>query len=436
MFHEDTCFDGDTMYNNISYNQSKRIIVKKSRLEGKVSISGAKNSALKLLTASLLTDDDVTIYNYPANLLDAQIHVQMLEKLGKRCEVTSDQIFISWDSTQKEELIWKGPSIRNTLLIFGALLTRQGKAKVPLPGGCLLGDRKYDLHRMVLEKLGAEIWTENNCLCGEAAGGLTGTDIELPIRSTGATENTIIAGCLAKGVTVLWGPHIRPEVIDLISFLRSMGSKIDVHGQESIHIHGVESLHGTRYKVIVDNLEAITYLIAAVVTQGDIEIDNFPYSSLEIPLIYLRESGARLFRNKDTLIVRGEKCYPVEISTGPYPGINSDMQPLFAVYGLCAKGKSRITDLRFPERFGYAEELKKLGGKMSVQNNILLVEGGWPLTGTEVTALDLRCGASLILAGLISNGTTIINNANQIIRGYEHIDKKLQTLGGTVYFET
>ena len=417
------------------YSENQKIIVRKSRLEGRISVSGAKNSALRLLAASILTDDDIVIKNFPAGLIDAHVHIEMLGKLGKKCDVDKDEIAISRESELKEELLWEGPSIRNTLLIFGAILARKGRAKVPLPGGCVLGDRKYDLHQMLIKKLGARIWEEDDYLCGEAPDGLTGAEIELPIRSTGATENTIITGSLAKGTTILRGPHIRPEILDLIAFMRTMGAKIEVYGQESIYIHGVDSLTGTSYTVMPDNMEAITYLIAAVITGGDVEIEKFPFRDLEIPLIHLRESGAKFFRGEDTLIVRGGNCFPVDISTGPYPGINSDMQPLFAVYGLRSRGESRITDLRFPKRFGYAEELKRLNANLFTKDNLLIIKGGNPLTGNTVTALDLRCGAALMLAGLVSTGTTTILNASQICRGYEDIDRKMQRLGGNVIFE-
>ncbi len=423
------------MDQKVGFIPTRKLLVNKSRLEGRVVISGAKNSALKLLTASILTDEDVSIYNCPSKLADIQIHKGMLENLGKSCTYTGNNLHISYRDALKEELLWDGPSIRNTLLIFGALLARNGVAKVPLPGGCSLGERKYDLHQMVLEKLGAKVWTENNYLCGEAPNGLKGSEIILPMRSTGATENAIISASLAKGTTIIWGPHIRPEIIDLINFLCSMGAKIEVYGQENIYVHGVDALHGTKHTVMPDNLEAITYLIASVVTGGDIEIKNFPYKDLEIPLIYLRESGTKFFRGDDTLIVRGGACFPVDISTGPYPGINSDMQPLFAVFGLCARGESRITDLRFPKRFGYAEELKKLNACFTVKDNLLIITGGKPLIGNAVTALDLRCGAALVIAGLISTGTTTIMNAGQIERGYENIDQKMMALGGNIAFE-
>ena len=328
---------------------SETIRVKKSRLQGKVTLSGAKNSALRLLAASLLTDEDISIDNFPLGIIDAQIHIQMLERLGKVCVPRKNSLSISSSGSFKDVLIWEGRSIRNTLLIFGALLARLGRASVPLPGGDTIGNRKYDLHQMLLEKLGAKVWEENGYLFGEAKNGLRGTDIFLPIRSTGATENSIIAGCLAQGTTVVWNPHIRPEILDLITCLRKMGAKIEVRGNESIRIQGVGKLNGANHTVIPDNMEALTYFIASVITGGDVEIEHFPFAHLEVPLIHLRESGAKFYRGENSMIVRGGECYPIEISTGPYPGINSDMQPLFAVYGLCAKGQSRITDLRFPE---------------------------------------------------------------------------------------
>jgi len=410
----------------------ERIIVKKSRLQGKIKLSGAKNSALKLLTASILTDEEIYIDNFPLGITDAQIHIQMLEKLGKACIKGKSSISITSKGVLNDSLEWNGRSIRNTLLIFGALLARNGKAKVPLPGGCTIGNRKYDLHQMLLEKLGARIWEEDSYLCGEAPNGLEGTEIFLPMRSTGATENGILAGCLATGQTTVWNPHIRPEIIDLIEFLRSMGAIIEIRGNESIRIRGVEKLNGTKHTVIADNMEAITYFIASVITGGDVEIVNFPFEHLEVPLIHLRESGAKFYRGDNSIIVRGGECYPIEISTGPYPGINSDMQPLFAVYGLCAKGKSKVVDLRFPDRFGYAEELGKMNGTMKVEKNALVINGGQDLNGSQVNALDLRCGAALIIAGLVAQGETIINNFEQVRRGYEDVLEKFSSIGANV----
>lgn len=415
--------------------ESKKYIICPSKLQGKIKISGAKNSALKLLTASLLTADKVELTNYPSTLSDAKIHVGMLEALGKECQVKGDKIIISEKREISSVLTWNDRSIRNTLLILGALVTRTGEGKVPLPGGCNLGERKYDLHEMILKSMGAKVWVENDMLCAKAEKGLKGADIFLPIRSTGATENSILCGCLAKGTTRVWNPHIRPEIIDLIKFLNGMGAQIQVFGQEHIEIEGVKELYGKKHHVIPDNMEAITWLIASVITNGDIEITNFPHKDLEIPLIHLRESGARYYTNENSIIVRGGSPYPIDISTGPYPGINSDMQPLFAIYGACAKGVSRIIDLRFPGRYGYTSELAKMGLQYQINGNMLEINGGNHLKGAKVRALDLRAGVALVLAGLIAENETQITDAWQIERGYDNFISKMKSLGGSIIYE-
>lgn len=409
--------------------ETQKLIIRPSRLEGEVRISGAKNSALRLLAASILTDEDIILENYPESLLDAQVHVDMLNSMGKSCSVTDERIVISEGKSLVDLANYQGRSIRNTLLVLGALTTRFGRGAVPLPGGCKLGERKYDIHVMLLEALGARVWEEGDILLAEAPKkGLKGTDIHLPIRSTGATENAILCGTLAKGRTRVWNPHIRPEILDLIALLRKMGAKIEVRGQESIIIEGLERLSGATHLVMPDNIEALTWLVGAVITKGDVLIRDFPFEHLEVPLIHLRESGVVIYRNGNDAIVRGGDVYPVEISTGPYPGINSDMQPLFAVLGAVAKGKSHIIDLRFPGRYGYMHELAKMGVKFDVEDNLLRISGGASLRGATVNALDLRAGAALLLAGIVADSETVIENAWQIGRGYSEIVSKLKFL--------
>ena len=414
-------------------DEKKQYIINPSRLVGTVRVSGAKNSALRLLSASLLTNEKIEIKNFPSKILDGQIHIAMLEKLGKECVVTNDTVTITEPSDIKTQFVCEYPSIRNTLLILGALVARKGKGSVPLPGGCQIGERKFDIHEMLLRKMGAEVWTEGNMLCAEVKTRLKGTDIYLPIRSTGATENAIICGSLAEGITRVWNPHVRPEIIDLIGFLKKMGVEITVYGQESIEIKGVDRLTGTSHEVVSDNMEAITWLIGSVITKGDVEIVKFPFEHLEVPLIHLRESGAKFYRGNDSLIVRGGCCYPIDLSTGPYPGINSDMQPLFAVFALCARGGSHIIDLRFPDRYTYANELRKMGGDLETKGNILFIRGGKPLKGSRVKATDLRAGAALALAGLIAEGETVIDDVWQIERGYDRFYEKLNELGVKVH---
>lgn len=407
---------------------NSKILVTKSKLEGKVKLSGAKNCALRLLAASLLTEETIELTNSPNELLDMKIHIEMLEALGKVCKTQRGQLLIS-ETNIISELKWTKRSIRNTLLILGALTTRTGQAKVPLPGGCKLGERKYDIHVMLLESLGAKVWEESDYLCAEVKGKLKGCDIFLPMRSTGATENGIIMATLAEGKTTIWNPHIRPEIIDLVKLLNNMGAKIKVYGQKCITIEGVEYLRGIRHEVIKDNMEALTWAIGAVITNGDVEIEDFPFEHLETPLIHLRESGMKYYMGNNSLIVRGGESFPIDISTGPYPGINSDMQPLFAVYGAMCKGESKIIDLRFPGRYAYVEELAKMGVDYEIEGSFLKINGGKALNGANVNALDLRAGIALLLAGLTASGETLIDNGWQIYRGYEYLDEKLFHLG-------
>jgi UDP-N-acetylglucosamine 1-carboxyvinyltransferase len=417
--------------------KNRSLVVKKQKLSGIVSVSGAKNSALRLLAASILTNQKVQLTNYPSKLLDTSTHVEMLETLGKKVSLNTDENISIWEEGSLETTLnWSGRSIRNTLLILGVLTARYGIGAVPLPGGCKLGERKYDLHVMLLEKLGARVWEENGYLCAESTGRLKGADIHLPIRSTGATENALIAGSLASGVTRVWNPHIRPEIIDLIELLKKMGALIKVFGQEHIEIIGVEGLGGAEHSVIPDNMEAITWLAASVITDGDIEIVNFPQRDLEVVLTHLKAAGAKYYRGDSSLIVRGGTCYPIEISTGPHPGINSDVQPILAAWAANSKGESRIIDLRFPGRYGYAVEMAKMGLRYEVNEEMLRIFGdGGNLHGAEVQALDLRAGAALALCGLSADGETVINNSWQIERGYVEFAEKLASLGASVSYE-
>lgn len=413
--------------------EPKTLSVRRGRIEGEVHLDGAKNSALRLLAASLLSASPIELTNYPAPLLDTQIHVGMLEELGKSVEKTGPRsVRISEDAAPPRSVLeWQGRSIRNTLLILGALTGRTGRASVPLPGGCRLGERKYDLHVHVLESLGARVWDDAQYLHAEApVGGLVGNDIHLRLRSTGATENAILSAVLAKGVTRVWNPHVRPEILDLVAMLNSMGAQITVHGQEHIEIVGVEELAGTSHRVIPDNMEAITWLTAASVTGGEVEIFDFPHEDLQSAVLHLKSSGAEIFTGRNSVIVRGGDCYPFEISTGPHPGINSDVQPILAAWAAKARGESRIVDLRFRGRYDYAAELGKMGVESVVDGDMLRITGrDGALNGATVRALDLRAGAALALCGLMAEGETVIEDAWQIARGYVGFAEKLQSLG-------
>jgi len=412
-----------------------KYIVKPSVLEGEILIDGAKNSALKLLAATLLTQKNCIISNYPSDLIDIKIHEGMISKIGKKVTSLEKNIVQISGELNTNELNWEDHSIRNSLLILGCLLAKTGYGKVPLPGGCKIGERKYDIHLDLMKNMGAEVWEDEGYLFAKIIKGnkLKAIDFTLPLRSTGATENGILMGVLANGVTRIWNPHIRPEIVDLIEMLIKMGAKIKVNGQESIIIEGVDALtQDVTHKVIPDNMEAITYLIAGAIAGKTLEIKNFPFNHLEIPLIHLRESGLKIYRGNNSVIVKKSNPYPIDIATGPYPGINSDMQPLFAIYGLMSKGVSTITDLRFQGRFNYSEQLKKMNGTFDINGNMLKVIGGNPLKGNIVDATDLRAGAALIIAGLIAEGETTITNAWQIERGYNSVINKLTSIKANI----
>lgn len=408
-----------------------------ARLSGVVELSAAKNSMLRLLVATLLTSERCDLRPFPTRMLDADILSSMLSRLGKRLRLEDGSMSVEEPVSLSTDLDWEGRSVRSVILIASALLTRFGRARVPAPGGCAIGsggegERKIDLHLMIYEAMGARWRMEDGSLCVEAPDGLEGADIHLPIRSTGATETGILAGCLARGTTTIWGPHVRPEILDLIAMLREMGADIEVYGQERIVIRGVRALRGAIHNCIPDNVEAFSWVVAAAITQGDIEIRNFPTSHLEVPLLFLREAGVRLLIDGGTAIVRHSHCYPIDISTGPYPGINSDMQPLFAAFALFARGESRIVDLRFEGRYQYARELARMGADLRVDGNMLRIFGGKPLRGGAVNATDLRAGISLLIAGLGAEGVTEIDNAWQIERGYDGVWEKLKGLGARV----
>lgn len=414
----------------IPYN--RKLIVKKSVVSGKLSLSGAKNSALRMLAASLLTKNDIVLNNCPTNLIDMSIHTKMLRMLNKSISIRGDKLIISEHRPLAFELNWQGQSIRNTLLLLGALLARFGIAKVPLPGGCKLGNRPFDLHENILRKMGASFWHDDNYIYAESKGKLQGVEIYLPIASNGATENSIITGCLAQGTTLVRNAHITPEILDLVSLLKKMGAKICII-DNNIIINGVNRLSGAEHNIIYDNVEAITYVIATAITGGELEILNFPINTLKNILYKLQKIGIHFNQNGNNLHILGRKKYvSFDICAGIYPAIYSDMQPLFASLALFSNGKSSIRDFRWPNRYYYVPEFKKLRAKAYIKDGKLYIIGNNNLVGTKLKANDIRSGASLLLAALGTHGTSTIYNAWQLDRGYEHIADKLRSINCNV----
>lgn len=400
-------------------------------IRGTVTLSGAKNSALKVLAASVLTEEEVILDNIPLNIKDVQIALKMLKAIGAYVqEEHPGRVRIRWAGKKVNSKIPDTfGSIRTSLLFLGGLLARIGYASVPLPGGCQIGERKYDLHLMALQKLGAVCHEGANYIRARSKK-LIGAQIEFPIRTTGGTENTLLASVCAQGRTVIYNAHTRPEVYDLIEFLNRLGAHISVPGSGVLEVEGVERLQGGHHVIIYDNMEAMTFVTFAAITKGRIAINHFPEQDLEIPMIYLRESGIKFIRQGTTMTVeRPEIITPFDLSTSSYPGINSDMQPLFVVLATQAHGKSKITDIRFENRFQYVAELQKMGANITVENHTVIVKGPTKLRGACVRATDLRGGAALTAAALVAEGQTIIEQAEQIERGYEHFEEKLAMLG-------
>lgn len=406
------------------------LTVRPSAPQGRVCLSGAKNSALRLAVASLLTSEPVTLQRFPSGLLDVGVQLGMLERLGKGVAKGGDWATMTQESDPGSTLVWEGRSIRNTLLVLGALLARTGEARVPLPGGCDLGGRPYDLHQELLEALGARVWEESGFLCARHPGGrLQPGRYVSPVRSTGVTENALLCGALIPGGVELVNPHLTPEVMDLIGLLRRMGVRVDINGSHSIVVRGADELGGTSWTVIPDRVEGVTWAAAAIIGRGDIEISDFPFDAAAVALEYLRVAGARLFRGEDGLIVRSEGPQPIALSVGSHPGVHSDMHPLFGVIGSLASGRTEIVDLRYPERFAYLEELAKLGAVCSSSYGRATIDGTGRLGGGTVTTPDLRAGAALMLAGLAADGPVTLLDAWQVLRGYDRLDDKLSTLG-------
>jgi UDP-N-acetylglucosamine 1-carboxyvinyltransferase len=406
--------------------------IEPATLSGSVSLGGAKNSGLRLLAASLLTGDEIRLESFPVGLRDSQVHIEMLEALGKETVVRGKTVAIAEKRGMETTLDWQGRSIRNTLLVLGALVARFGEARVPAPGGCQIGDRKIDLHEKLLTAMGATVTIEDGFLVAKSAGRLKGAELTFHIRSTGATENALIAGSLADGRTIIHNPHITPEVRDLIKMIETMGAEVNVYGTETLEIIGARELSGATMTVRPDRIEAITWLVGALITKGEVEIGNFPFDDLTVPLAYLEAAGARFYRSKDSMLVRQDWCSPIEISTGSHPSIHSDMQPMFGVYATTTNGTSTIVDLRYPERFQYAEELNNMGANCVIEHGKVTITGPSSLHGATVAAADLRAGAALALAGLVAEGETTLQSAWQLERGYEDFVEKINALGANI----
>jgi len=414
----------------------KIIIQGSGPLSGEIRISGAKNAALPILAATLLSETPVTIGNVP-HLHDITTTMSLLGRMGVQL-IVDEKMRVEVDTSTIEE--YYAPyelvkTMRASILVLGPLLARFGKAEVSLPGGCAIGSRPVDIHLKGLEAMGAKIRVENGYIHAEAEK-LKGARIVLDVVTVTGTENLMMAATLAEGTTILENAAREPEVSDLAHFLNKLGAKITGIGTDTLVIEGVESLSGNGlvYDILPDRVEAGTYLVAAAATGGKVKLKDVDPSVLDIVLAKLEEAGAKITTGEDwiELDMEGKKAKAVSLKTAPYPGFPTDMQAQFLVLNCMAEGTSIVTETIFENRFMHVHELKRMGVNINLEGNTAVCVGVDRMQGATVMATDLRASASLVIAGLMAKGETIIERIYHIDRGYECIEEKLALLGAKI----
>ena len=412
----------------------KLIIEGGVRLEGEIRIAGAKNSALPILAATLLTSDKVTVRNLP-HLFDITTMLELLGCMGVQ-PVIDEKLNVEVDSSTithfnaPYELV---KTMRASILVLGPLLAKHKRAEVALPGGCAIGSRPVNLHITALEAMGANIVVEDGYIKASVDGRLKGAHIFMDIVTVTGTENVLMAACLADGTTIIENAAREPEVVDLAECLIAMGANISGHGTDTIVITGVEELHGCTYSVMPDRIETGTYLIAAA-TRGKIKVKDTRPDILEAVLLKLEQAGADVSVGEDwiALDMHGQQPRAVSLRTAPYPAFPTDMQAQFTALNSVASGSGSITETVFENRFMHVHEMNRMGAAIRVEGNTVIVDGVETLKGAPVMATDLRASASLIIAGLVADSETVVDRIYHIDRGYECIEEKLQLLGAKI----
>jgi UDP-N-acetylglucosamine 1-carboxyvinyltransferase len=409
-----------------------------ARLEGIIPISGAKNSAIKLMTASLLTDQPLRLTNMP-RLADTRFLAQLLRRLG----VDVAEI----DGESGPETVLHAPEVmsafapydlvrqmRASFNVLGPLLARTGHAKVSLPGGCAIGARPVDLHLKALGALGAHIDLHEGYVYAQAPRGLKGAEVEFPISTVGATEHTLLAAVLAEGVTEIKNAAREPEIEDLANCLNAMGAKVEGAGTALITVKGVSKLHGATYAVMPDRIETGTYAVAAAMAGGEVRLTNTRSDFIQALLDRIEAAGAEVVHANDGVVIKrnGARLKAVDIETDPYPGLATDLQAQFMALMTTADGESVIKETIFENRFMHVSELSRLGADITVQGGEARVRGVEALDGAQVMATDLRASVSLVIAGLAARGETIVNRVYHLDRGFERLEEKLGACGARV----
>jgi UDP-N-acetylglucosamine 1-carboxyvinyltransferase len=401
-------------------------------LRGEIPVSGAKNSALKLMAASLLADGESVIENVP-RIDDCRVMVEVLEHLGANVAWQSDVVSVDSRSVHSQDAPYELVSrMRASIVVLGPLLARYGRATVAMPGGCNIGSRSIDLHLRGLELMGAAFDVEHGYIRA-AVPQMRGTVVSLDYPSVGATENVLLAGVLAKGTTVIENAAREPEIVDLAAFLTGMGARIDGAGTSTVEIEGVDTLAPVRHRVIPDRVEAGTFAIAAVATGGDVVLRNARPDHLDLALAKLAETGARVETVPAGIRVRAEhRAQAVDFVTLPYPGFPTDLQPQMMTLLAAADGTSLVTENVFESRFMFVDELKRMGADIQLEGHHAVIRGVGRLSSAPVRALDIRAGAAIVIAALTADGVTEVSDMHFVDRGYEDFETKLTALGAEV----
>ena len=412
----------------------KLLIKGEKSLSGQIDCSGAKNAALPVIAASILSSDDITLKNLPY-LQDITTMFELIGSMGADISLDEKMNFKLNTSNlsnleARYELV---KTMRASILVLGSMVAKYGYAKIALPGGCAIGSRPVNYHLKALEKLGAEISLNNGYIEAKAKK-LTGANIEFEGVTVTGTENLMMAASLADGLTTLTNVAKEPEISDLADFLNSMGAKISGAGTDEIRIEGVEELTGTTFKIPADRIEAGTYLVAAAVTNGKITINKIDPKRMGSIIETLQKAGAEVDSNGNSISLDMTKdaIKPVDIVTAPFPGFPTDMQAQFTVLNCIGPGESSVTETIFENRFMHVQELNRMGTDITINGTTALINGVDSISGAQVMATDLRASASLILAGLIAKGETIVDRIYHIDRGYERIEEKLSNLGAEI----
>ena len=411
----------------------KLLITGGKPLNGEVKISGAKNSVLPILAASLLSDEEVIIGNVP-HLQDVTTTISLLTEMGATLTIDEKmKVSVNASSVNKfyapYEMV---KTMRASILVLGPLLAHFGEAKVSLPGGCAIGSRPVNLHIEGLKAMGVNIKVEDGYIIAKTKN-LKGAKITFPITTVTGTENIMMAAALASGKTVIKNAAKEPEIIDLANCLRLMGAKIEGDGSSTIIINGVNKLKGCNYDVLPDRIETATFLGAAAITRGKLTLTHTRPDTIKVIIDKLRKAGARISIKNDIINIEAKsQLDSVNIITNPYPEFPTDMQAQFIALNSISKGKSKVVESVFENRFMHVQELVRMGADIDINGNTAIIKGVKNLTGAPVMATDLRASASLILAGLVANGETIVDRIYHIDRGYECIEEKLTKIGGNI----